>query len=401
MKTNRIESLDSLRGIAAMVVVIFHCLMSFTLFHDANYEYKFNNLLVELFTVSPLHTLWAGKEAVLLFFVLSGFVLMIPFTNNKKPKYSSYLLKRICRIYIPYIVVMFFSVVLAFFFWQHNNLEGMSPLYENRWDHEISLKSIVAYFTMLNYDTANVNGVVWTLFIEMKVSLYLPLFMMILAKFDWKKGLFITTVLNTILLFVARYGVLNVTFLPLRALFIFFNDTFYYNYFFILGVVLAKQRCAFLKYSAMKEYLKYLLLVLSLVLINSRWADYMTDYQKENIENIISALGFALLFFVVLISKNVDQFLKKKPLAYLGKISYSLYLIHIPVLMLTTVILSKIIPVWLTFCLVPIFCLPVAHLTYKWIEVPSMKLGKRLSKYDLKSILLNKSKLNKSIDKAQ
>lgn len=127
---NRIESLDSLRGIAAFIVVIFHCLLSFTLFYEANYDYKFTNWLVEIFTVTPLHTLWAGKEAVLLFFVLSGFVLMLPFTNNKQPNYPSYLIKRICRIYIPYIIVMFMSVILTQIFWKYN-LDGMSPTYND------------------------------------------------------------------------------------------------------------------------------------------------------------------------------------------------------------------------------------------------------------------------------
>jgi peptidoglycan/LPS O-acetylase OafA/YrhL len=56
---------------------------------------------------------------------------------------------------------------------------------------------------------------------------------------------------------------------------------------------------------------------------------------------------------------------------------------------MTTVFLSKITPIWFTFCLVPFLCIPVAYLSYKLIEVPSMILGRRLSKRLNKSINLN------------
>lgn len=69
----RIESLDSLRGISAMVVVVFHCLMCFELFYTAKIYSVYGNELVKWMSITPLHTLWAGTEAVILFFVLSVF----------------------------------------------------------------------------------------------------------------------------------------------------------------------------------------------------------------------------------------------------------------------------------------------------------------------------------------
>lgn len=108
----RIESLDSLRGIAAFVVIIFHCLLSFHIFYDANYNFEFDNWLVELFTVTPLHTLWAGKEAVLLFFVSSGFVLMttVVFLGKIIPIWLAFVLVPIISILVGHLTYKWIEV---------------------------------------------------------------------------------------------------------------------------------------------------------------------------------------------------------------------------------------------------------------------------------------------------
>lgn len=398
MKKERIDSLDSLRGISAFIVVVFHCLLSFNVFYEANYHYKFENNLVGLFTLTPLHTLWAGKEAVLLFFVLSGFVLMIPYTNNNKPNYFSYMIKRICRIYLPYIIIMILSVVLTTLFWQSNNLEELSNTYQNRWDHEVSLKAILAYLAMINFDTANVNGVVWTLFIEMKISLILPIFLITIAKLNWKKGLLVSVLINTIMLLTIEYVFKYLTFIPIKILFLFFNGTFYYAYFFIIGAILAKQRKVFKK-SSLSKLVKWLMLIITLIFINSRWVSYLANTHLEHLENAFTVLGFVFLFILALGSKKFGNILTTKPLLFLGRISYSLYLIHIPVLMLTTIFFKNVFPLWLSFCLVPIFSILAAFLSYKWIEKPSMELGRKLSMYSDKK-LFNRKKDSGTITNA-
>ena len=82
-QSNRIHSLDSLRGIAALIVLFHHCLLMTPLFYAAHYNEPYDNGWVSLFTNTILHTFWAGSEAVLLFFILSGFVLAIPFIDRK------------------------------------------------------------------------------------------------------------------------------------------------------------------------------------------------------------------------------------------------------------------------------------------------------------------------------
>ncbi len=64
--TQRYEELDSLRGLAALSVFFSHMYL------------MFNESMVStfLFEYGPFRAFIAGSEAVILFFVLSGFVLV-------------------------------------------------------------------------------------------------------------------------------------------------------------------------------------------------------------------------------------------------------------------------------------------------------------------------------------
>ena len=71
----RFEALDSLRGLAALVVVINHGL---DLFPGIGGPPIVVGLAVGRVLHSPLSLLWDGLGAVAVFFVLSGFVLALP-----------------------------------------------------------------------------------------------------------------------------------------------------------------------------------------------------------------------------------------------------------------------------------------------------------------------------------
>ncbi len=48
----------------------------------------------------------AGHEAVILFFLLSGFVLTIPYLLPDPPGYLRFLTRRVIRIYVPYLAAL-------------------------------------------------------------------------------------------------------------------------------------------------------------------------------------------------------------------------------------------------------------------------------------------------------
>src|SRR4051794_31450307 len=74
----RLGGLDALRGIAALVVLIHHALLTTpSLGEVQRYGPRPATGWERALAVPPLHLLWAGSEAVLVFFVLSGLVLTL------------------------------------------------------------------------------------------------------------------------------------------------------------------------------------------------------------------------------------------------------------------------------------------------------------------------------------
>jgi len=87
--TSRLHQLEALRGFAAVYVVLHHIV---------KFEYDFLGFdLGQLFRF--------GQEAVILFFIISGFVIHHATQQSKTPGFKHYFLKRFLRIYIPLIVV--------------------------------------------------------------------------------------------------------------------------------------------------------------------------------------------------------------------------------------------------------------------------------------------------------
>src|ERR1700754_945064 len=83
----RLLQLDSLRGFAAMTVVWHHWRQAYWATPPRWFMQPFS----------------AGHEAVILFFILSGYVLSLPVWINRQPRYADYLIRRISRIYLPYV----------------------------------------------------------------------------------------------------------------------------------------------------------------------------------------------------------------------------------------------------------------------------------------------------------
>lgn len=93
----RFKKLDYLRGFAAVYVLIYHI-------------FSLTNFIPE--TIQNLFFSF-GQEAVMLFFLLSGFVIYISVHSKPDISFSYYFIRRFRRIYFPFIIALILSAFLA------------------------------------------------------------------------------------------------------------------------------------------------------------------------------------------------------------------------------------------------------------------------------------------------
>lgn len=366
----RIEQLDSIRGLAAMSVFISHIILVKT----------------EIFTFAmntPLKLFTDGHAAVMLFFVLSGFVLSLAFLNKDKMLYISYLIKRIFRIYIPYLVAIAIAMVSSVYFF-NNSIKGLSSWFESSWTELPNIELIIEHvFILGNIHTDTFNNVIWSLVHELRISLIFPLVVLIIKRMDIKWSLLSCFILSLL------SGLNNVySFQTSNGLLTNYFTTIHYVSIFILGILVAKYRTKLIIfYKKLPIYIKWMFFILSLLIYN--FADtiipYILSYPVFRphlliVEEYFQALGGIGFIISAIGSDQVARFLMKKPFMLLGKISYSLYLFHLIVLLSCVHLLFGIIPLWGILIISIVLSIGVSTATWYLIENPCLKMGKILSR---------------------
>lgn len=370
---NRIEQLDSIRGLAAFSVVLSH--IPFFAFPMPYVMYK---ALVWLGINN-------GHKAVMLFFLLSGFVLSLPFLKRKEINYVPYVIKRVLRIYIPFLFAIIFAMILSQMFWQEK--VGIVGEWDLLWQTQISVKLVKEHVLFLgNYHTNAFNGVIWSLIHELRISLFFPLIILLVKRFNWKINLLICLLLSMIA--------------GLNAIYQFeqsngYNTTYFktieYTVFFIFGSLMAKNKVTLIKmYREKHRSYKWCLFLVSLFLYNFSEITIGKLYELSQIEvlstqyGIITEYGIALgccgIVICAMGSIKLEKVLLFRPLIFLGRISYSLYLFHLPIILVSIYLFHEVLPLWIISILAIVLSFILSTVAWLFIELPSQKLGRDLAR---------------------
>ena len=342
--------LDALRGIAALAVVFHH----YGLLQNHRSYVKF-----------LLHVLFNGHSAVILFFALSGFVLALPQARGGRQLYNSFLVRRICRIYLPYLGALLLALLGDAFI--HNRV-ALSPFFNNTWSVPITFRLVLSHILFIgDYNYTQVNAPFWSLVHEMRISLLFPLFCWGLYRLRIKTALVVlagSSIAATLLAFA---------FPSVEREF----ATLHYVAIFGLGAMLALHVSEVSDwYCAQNLAIKLGLFVFAAFLFVSR-----TEALAERtgfLADVPVALGAILLITLSLASARLKAILNHRIPMFFGRISYSLYLVHATVLFtLINLLHARLSPEFM-FAVYLVSTLGLSWTFWKFVEAPSARLGRRL-----------------------
>jgi peptidoglycan/LPS O-acetylase OafA/YrhL len=365
------KELDSMRGVAAVTVIFSHMLLIYPIWSGT------------LMVYSPLFLLRSGHEAVIFFFVLSGFVLSLSFANGRNPSYPNYVIKRIFRIYIPYAVVTFLTFWICYLI-PVNGFENVSSWLSGKWNNPPSFNEIAEHFMLLgNFSTTEYNPIVWSLTQEMRISIIFPLLMVLVIKINWK-------VLLISLCFSIITGLNNVfQFEESQGYYMAFSDSLHFILMFMLGAVLAINREILVsRFKNLSSTMKIVLFLTALfAYCYSRLLPiglvYLGFQNLSKFSTVIQdwgiSFGVSIFIISVLSSVRLSKVLLMKWILHLGKISYSLYLLHLPVLFSTFYLLNEKLQTELIFAIAFPLIFILSTLSYEYVEKPAINFGRKLT----------------------
>jgi len=331
----RISIIGSLRGYAALAVLLCHASELLTDF----------NLIAHVFSY--------GQMGVVMFFVISGVVM--PWSLHamayKTKDIFRFLAQRSVRIDVPYYFII---AITLLYYW----IITLRPGFAGNPFHFDWIRTVLHLGYLIPFSTTYTwyNNAFWTLAIEFQYYVLLGLSFQLLQRFKWSQPLMLV-----LLALIGFWQFSN-------------NDLFIFRYqgLFVMGIVLYQ---LFNGLIDLKTGIAVVLLETVLVGFQYHWV----------------AAGTGLLsFFLVLRFHNYQL-----PGVFLGKISYSLYLVH-PLVISVLFSLFRRLPtgaLWgiTYFCLTIIISVLAAWILWRFVEVPALNWSHSIKEW---------FKKNKSISSA-
>lgn len=366
INTSRLEYLDGLRGVAALAVVIFHMNIFFSI------ALPYDGILGLLRLAQGRLT--NGNFAVCLFFVLSGYVLTVPFrTEARRKKLGEATVKRYFRL----TPVVFASVVISFFLWMtvgYRTTEmlqygpGFAYMGEAYNFTPSFIDAILSGLFTSYAGNYQYNEPLWTISVELWGSMML--FAFIGLFYSSKNYLIISFATSIILILMMGYnGIYYSLFLAGSCL-----HRVKLNYFHPLFIILA------IYLGSIDAWSKDAIFLFNYVGLE------LTGFQHTIPPH---AIGSIILVGCILNSAVSQKLLSARPLRFLGNISFALYAIHIPVIfsignLVFVKTYTSIDPQYaaiITIATVLIVCIVAADLMYRLIDVPAQTAAKKISSW--------------------
>lgn len=366
-----LHELECLRGLAILLVFLFHA-------------WGISGLQWPDQPVPGLALLAAGNTGVTLFFVLSGFLLSLPWLRywlhpgQRKPSVWQYLKARAMRI----LPLYYFALAVA---WLATG--------------DTSTVAQAAAFQFVGFSAFPYSVVWWTLVTEVQFYLLLPLLMSLWI--SGRRGRWACAAL----LLAWAWAYLNLVLQANPAVsektFFFTKSVFARLPAFLLGIAAAviylrastwepvnRQPTAW-RYSGLLLMLAALLLLERVLARVATMSDTQAELQWHLHHSWEAALWATVMLCLLLCRLPGARLLVNPTLAIAGKLSYSLYLVHVPVLFYLIYPLRERLGVeqflaswWLysAGAVALLTSLLLSWASYRLIERPFLRLKRRLTR---------------------
>lgn len=308
----RIHSLDGLRGVASVVVLVLHVAM-----------------MLELWGPDAPYSLIPGTPAVIVFFVLSGVVLSIgPLSRLRAGRpydWIAYYPRRVVRLCVPLFAAVALGVVAGYVAWRIGSTGRSATAIDfaggaQRVTHDVLMQFDVVFNvsddarTLLGTPLSRVNSPVWSMCWELWFSLTLPLAIACLARVRRER-------LTAAALFAGIFVSHWCGYFPLRLCLTFW-----------LGVLLARHleelSRARLAPAVEVGCLALALCVVELAQANAAGLLGPVDALLGAALATLMNAACAALVVLAVTDGLVRRALSVRPVRFLGTVSFSLYLTH-------------------------------------------------------------------------
>ncbi len=367
-----ISRLESLRGLAALMVAVGHCFVMLEVDGLADIrQIPFAELPGWRSWVSRVMLIvFNGPAAVTVFFVLSGTVLGMSLERRAQTvrTTASFFCRRLLRILPAHLFCLLVIVFYVGLIHTHRAYVPASAVFIQLYESGLTGLQLFRNALLLEND---LNPVSWTLTIELGISIAIPLMFFIIRSQSAVRN---SCVL--MLLVAASWLLPN-------------NQIGRYAYVFFLGLMLTRIHAATVARLSTTTWNG--LLVLSIIFLCLARTLFAKEYAHcfVLLEALMASVVVVYLVYVV----NPHRFLRVLDhpwLQLLGKVSFSFYLWHFVVLYWCATLLFKCIyedvarqyPLSLALGLMVIsvfLAYQVATISYRLVEVPFITVGKRVT----------------------
>lgn len=358
---HRMDQLDVLRGVLALIVVFHHAILSL----------PENDAFAIYVKTQPIFGVLAmGRPLVICFFVLSGFVLTWSLLHARMTM-KAYVIRRIFRLAPPLWAAVTTSFVMAMAA-PNSVASSMSAWFNEHWGDGVSKADFVRNLLMQATEKGYPGDhVIWSLVHELRLSLAMPVLVMLMTRLGVAHMLGVCAAVSILSQLYIDSNPLQ--FRPQYFGFYFDNPelssslalTARFLICFALGASLAIFFENQSKYLRVSPVLSFSLSSAGFLVLNSPHEAVMT-------------IGSGAVVFATAIT--TARWLVLPPLFWIGRVSFSLYLNHLPTLLFLGIALDGIMSPRAIIAVSLVVSLILAEVMFVMVERPSIAVGRTVSR---------------------